>query len=180
MINRYTADATINYIYGLESDAFADDSELHSVLVRTFSPSLKRNVINAVHLTFPFIDHIYQQSFFPRELTEWLYGIMAHAIKIRSTDALNQRQDLLNFLLELGQANAYTDEKIAALAAVFFFDAYETTSTVLVQVLYQLANNIECQDKLRRTVAGMKEITWMELNDLEYLDSVVNGTKYVI
>lgn len=143
--------------------------------MRTFGPSIKRNVINAVLATFPFIEKIYQQSFFPSELTEWFYGITDRAIELRSVGSAVERHDLLNFLMELRQSTDYSDEKIAAFAAMFFFDAYETTSTVLVQVLYQLAKNPRCQDKLRDEIKHLKEITWSAVNDSEYLDSVLNG-----
>lgn len=176
LINRYTADGIINCIYGLECNAFAEKSEVHSMLMRNFSPSIKRNVINAVLTTFPFIEKLYQQSFIPSELNRWFYDIMAHAIELRSIDSSVQRKDLLNFLFELRQTTGYTDDAIAAFAAIFFFDGYETTSTVLVQVLYHLAMNQRCQDKLRDEIKNWKEITPSDnVNDLEYLDSVVNG-----
>lgn len=175
MINRYTTDAVVNCIYGVECDAFADNSEVHAVLTRSFSPSIKHNLIDAVLTTFPCIENIYQQSFFPPELTEWFYGMMAHAIELRSKGSSVQRQDLLDFLMELKQSNGYSNEKIAAFAAIFFFDAYDTTSTVLSQVLYHLADNQRCQDKLRKEIEDLEEITWTHVNDLEYLDSVVNG-----
>lgn len=146
--------------------------------MRTFGPSIKHNVINAVLATFPFIKKIYQQSFFPSELTEWFYGITDHAIELRSVGSSVERHDLLNFLMELRQSTDYSDAKIAAFAAIFFFDAYETTSTVLVQVLYQLAKNPRCQDKLRDEIKHLKEITWSAVNDSEYLDSVVNGNSF--
>lgn len=132
--------------------------------------------MNAVLATFPVIENIYQQSFFPPELTEWFYDIMVHAIEMRSTGSSIQRNDLLNFLMGLRQAADYSEEKIAALAATFFFDGYETTSTVLVQVLYHLAKNQRCQVELREEIKNMNGITWADVNDLEYLDRVVNGT----
>lgn len=145
------------------------------MLVRNFSPSLKRNAINVVLNTFPFIEKIYQQPFFPPELTEWLYGIMAHALELRSIGSSVQRQDLLNFLVELKESNNYSDDKIAAFASIFFFNGYETTSTVLVQVLYQLAKNQQCQDKLREEIMNVNGMTWAVVNDLKYLENVVNG-----
>lgn len=172
---RYTADAAINCIYGLDCGAFAENSEVHTVLMRNFGPSMKRNVMNAVLATFPFIANVYQQSFFPAELTEWFYGIMTRAIELRSIGSSVERHDLLRFLMDMRKSTDYSDEKIAAFAAIFFFDAYETTATILVQVLYQLANNPRCQDKLRDEIKHLKEITWSGVNDLEYLDSVLNG-----
>lgn len=144
--------------------------------MRNFSPSLKRNVINAVLATFPFIEKMYRQSFFPPELTEWFYGIMAQAIELRSMGSSVQRNDLLSFLMDLKQSTNYSDKKMAALAAIFFFDAYETTSTVMVQVLYHLAKNQRCQDELRQEIANLKELTWSNVEDLKYLDRIVNGT----
>lgn len=146
------------------------------MLMRNFSPSFKRNVINAVLNTFPFIEKVYQQSFIPSELNRWFYDIMAHAIDLRSIGSSAQRHDLLNFLFELRQSTSYTDDRIVAFAAIFFFDGYETTSTVLVQVLYHLAMNQRCQDKLRDEIKNWKEMTSPDnVNDLEYLESVVNG-----
>lgn len=103
---------------------------------------------------------------------------MAHAIELRSIGSSVQRQDLLEFLMELRQSNGYSIRMLAAFASTFFFDAYETTGTVLVQVLYHLAKNQRCQEKLRGEIKDLKEMTWAGVNDLEYLDSVVNGTLF--
>lgn len=166
----------MNCVYGLEADAFAEDSQLHAMLMRCFAPSLRDNVINALLSTFPFIETFYKESFFPTELTEWFYDIMEHAIKIRSADSSRQRQDLLNFLLTLNHSPGdLSTEKLAAWAATFFFDGYETTSTILVQVLYHLAENVGCQEKLREEIENMEEISMAYVNDLEYLNNVVNG-----
>lgn len=176
LISRYAAITIVDCLYRLECDGFVEKSEVHSLLMRNFNPSIKRNIINAVLATFPFIERFYQQSFFPPELTEWFYGIMTHAMELRSTGSPVQRNDLFTFLMELKQSLDYSEKTIAAFAATFFFDAYETTSMVLVQVLYQLAKNPRCQDELRAEIDNLKELTFSNVESLKYLDRVVNGT----
>jgi cytochrome P450 len=75
----------------------------------------------------------------------------------------------------------FTDEDIAAQALTFFTDGYETSSTALSVLMYDLACNPDVQQRLREEVDSVMGEHGGELNadiiqKMEYLDMVVQGT----
>lgn len=167
-------------IYGMDSDAFDMNGSLHTNLVHWFNPSLAKNVANSVLSTFPILTAIYKPSFFPPELTEWFYNTTDVAILHRQrSGSLIQQNDFLQFLLKRKQMKNYTNKDLTNIAAIFFFDAFETSGMMLAQALYHIANNTQCQNKLREEI--MTQLTLKDgpniedLNAMHYLDCIVNG-----
>lgn len=166
----------MNCIYGFDSN-----DSIHSCLVEWFSPSLTKNIVNAILSTFPFLTCVYKPSFFPAQLTQWFYDTAYDAIKYRQQTNSNQsnRSDFLNFLLERKRVRNHTDNDIAAFAAIFLFDGFETTSMILAQALYHLAKNVQYQMELRLEILQYfpygKCPTADTINEMPYLDNIVNG-----
>jgi hypothetical protein len=74
----------------------------------------------------------------------------------------------------------FTDDDIAAQALTFFADGYETSSTALAILMYDLACNPEVQERLREEVDSVMNKHNGQLNldiiqEMEYLDMVVQG-----
>lgn len=163
----------MNCIYGLSAN-----ESIHGNLVRWFSPSLAKNVLNTVLSTFPILTCVYKPSFLPAQLTQWFYGIMDDAIKYRHQNH-SIRNDFLNFLLERKQVKNHTDKDLAAFAATFLFDGFETSSMILAQALYHIAKSMQCQSKLRAEIIESlpteESLTADAISKLPYLDNVVNG-----
>lgn len=75
----------------------------------------------------------------------------------------------------------FTDEDIAAQALTFFTDGYETSSTALAVLLYDLAYNPDVQNRLREEVDSVivkhnGQLDLDILQEMNYLDMVVQGT----
>lgn len=96
----------------------------------------------------------------------------------RHKNQLN-RNDFLDFLLKRKHVKNYSNEDIAAFAAIFLFDSFETTSMILSQCFYHIANNDRCQMRLRAEIlehfSHNKHPTADTINELPYLDNIVNG-----
>lgn len=103
---------------------------------------------------------------------------MDDALKYRHQNQLN-RNDFLNFLLDRKLVKNHTNEDLAAFAATFVFNGFETTSIILAQALYHIANNVHCQDKLRDEIfkyfPNENRPTADTISELLYLDRIVNG-----
>lgn len=173
LTSRFTADTVMNCIYGFE----ANDS-IHSNLVEWFSPSLGKNILNVILSTFPILTCVYKPSFFPVQLTQWFYDVASDATIYRQQNQ-SHRNDFLNFLLERKHVKNYSNEDVAAMAAIFLFDGFETTSMILAQSLFWLAKNVQCQMELRAEIAQHFPQTECPtadtINGMQYLDNIVNG-----
>lgn len=174
----------MNAIYGMHSNAFETNGQLHRNLVEWFSPKLIKNILNAIISTFPFLATIYKPPFFPPPLTKWLYNVMHDATMYRHqqqqlNDISSKRNDFLQFLLDSKLIENHSDNELAELAAIIFFDAFETTSMILAQALYHIANDEVCQRKLRTEIQQKFTIeqcpTASNIADAHYLDNIVNG-----
>lgn len=173
LASRFTTDTVMSCIYGLEAN-----NVLHRQLVNWFRPSLIKNIVNVFLSTFPILTCIYKPSFFPSRFTNWLYETLEIAVKYRNENQIN-RSDFLNFLLERKQQKNHSNEDLAAFAAIFLFDGYETSSMILAQALYHLAKNEYCQTQLRAEIFDYLPYeactTADTISDLQYLDNIVNG-----
>lgn len=86
-----------------------------------------------------------------------------------------QRDDYLNFVLELQSKSDISLEDIAGHLFTFFLDGYETSSHFLAGGLNLLSKNPNVQRKLRNEISTYDDIDYETLNQLPYLDNVFHG-----
>ncbi|GBP58407.1 Cytochrome P450 9e2 [Eumeta japonica] len=73
----------------------------------------------------------------------------------------------------------WEDDYLVAQAIIFFFGGFDTVSTAMVFLLYELAVNPDVQHRLREEIDGCHEmyegkIEYDKINQLKYLDMVVS------
>lgn len=73
-----------------------------------------------------------------------------------------------------------TDDEIHAQCIVFFVGGFDTVSNALVFANYELALNIDVQEKLRKEIDDTWQecdgkLTYEALNNMKYMDMVVSG-----
>lgn len=93
-----------------------------------------------------------------------------------------QRNDFMNLLIQLKNSEdpdaRITMDEMAAQSFVFFLAGSETSSTAMVNCMYELAMNQDIQDKLRNEitrVCGKGKLTYEAVNTVEYLNMVIDG-----
>lgn len=67
-------------------------------------------------------------------------------------------------------------------ATIFFIAGFETSSSTIAHVLYELAQNHEIQDKLREEIRNVYNknngtLTYADIKGMKYLDKVFKGAK---
>lgn len=173
MASRFTADTIVNCTYGLDAT-----TALHTILMEWFRPSLIKNIGNVILSTFPALEMVCKQRFLPLNMTQWFYDVWNAACEKRHQMQSN-RMDFLRFLLERKQIKNHSNEDLAAFAASFVFDGFETSGMILAQALYHIARNDQCQMELRTEI--LKYLPYEScatidmIDKMPYLDNVVNG-----
>ncbi|XP_054157436.1 uncharacterized protein LOC128955785 [Oppia nitens] len=98
-----------------------------------------------------------------------------------NTDEDNKLNEFLNVAEDISkksQLNLSADE-LTAQGILFFIAGYDTTSASLSHCIYYLSTNIDCQQKLyeeiEQSISG-QQFTYERLNQLKYLNAVINET----
>lgn len=112
--------------------------------------------------------------FLASDVEQYFLNLTDKAINMRN-ESVEKPDDYLHFLLKLKEKRNFETVDVAAHSITFFLDAYETSSIVLTHALYRLAQNKNCQMKLRQEIAEYPDLSFDVLSNLKYLDQVFNG-----
>ncbi|KAK2581941.1 hypothetical protein KPH14_002389 [Odynerus spinipes] len=80
--------------------------------------------------------------------------------------------------LEKSEGEKFDEETLTGHALSFFVDGYETSSTTLSFITFELSRNPDIQDKVRQEIQRVLakhngEITYESLKEMTYLDQVI-------
>lgn len=118
-----------------------------------------------------------------QEVNDFYMGIVRETIELREKTGV-KRNDLMDVLLELkskgGKDGGLTVNEIAAQAFVFLIAGFETSSSTMGYVLYELAKWQDIQNRLRAEINMVLErhnnqYTYESMQDMRYLEQVFSG-----
>ncbi|KAG4074819.1 hypothetical protein HA402_014373 [Bradysia odoriphaga] len=171
--SRVTADILCTNMYGLDPKAFCNDSDfLHHSLRLFHNVPVFRSIMWKI---FPILDRILPSQSVATEFNDWFVRLYRMAVELRQKNGIGG-DDFLNFLMELEKKKNLQTIASVANAFIFFLDGFETTSYMLGCAINELAKNKVCQQKLRSEVKSLKGRGIDDLNQMPYLDAVVNET----
>ncbi|KAH0952173.1 hypothetical protein HN011_012211 [Eciton burchellii] len=189
LFGRFTADVVANAGFGVDGLCFDEERQKESFFTMGKSflePSAFNNFIFTLIFFMPLLNKIFRRSFLPKKVSQFFKMIVANVMEERRRDG-SFRNDFLQLMIELKQTeNDKIDLDVLTSHAVsFFIDGYETSSTVLSFVGFQLANHPKVQEKLREEVMSVLNkyddvITYEALKDMTYMDQVINESMRVM
>uniref|UniRef100_A0A3Q0SJV4 unspecific monooxygenase n=1 Tax=Amphilophus citrinellus TaxID=61819 RepID=A0A3Q0SJV4_AMPCI len=179
----YSMDVVTSTAFSVDIDSLSNPSD---PFVTNLKKMLKFNILGPVFLTiafFPFMGPIMEKlgfSFFPTSVTDFFYTALQKIKADRETSKQKVR-------LPLGVCSkgyippispGLTDHEILSQAMIFLFAGYETTSSSLTFLSYNLATNPQVMKKLQEevdaTFPNNAPVQYQALMQMEYLDSVIN------
>ncbi|XP_063709180.1 probable cytochrome P450 28a5 [Culicoides brevitarsis] len=180
MCSKYTTDIVCNSIFGVDSGAFSEQkSELRDIARNIFKPPWYTFIVFGLAPNFPFILKLLPLRLVPEKYTNFITDLLEKSIAYRKETKL-ERQDFVDFLIQLQQKKGISNLDIAGHTMTFFFDGIESSSITLSFVFYELAKNKQVQDKLRQLLNEIKQkdgnFEYDNLVDHEYLDQVLMET----
>uniref|UniRef100_A0A2R8M8X6 Cytochrome P450 3A n=1 Tax=Callithrix jacchus TaxID=9483 RepID=A0A2R8M8X6_CALJA len=138
---------------------------------------------------FPFLTPILEAlniSVFPRDSTSFLRKSIKRIKESRLKDTHKHRVDFLQLMIdsqnskETESHKALSDLELMAQSIIFIFTGYETTSSSLFFVMYELATHPDVQQKPQEEIDAVlpnkAPATYDTVLQMEYLDMVVNET----
>lgn len=127
----------------------------------------------------PCIKWFYKMPLITKKSSNFFTKLTNDAVAIRGQSNV-QRDDFLNYLLELKKRKNISEIDLTAHTVTFFLDGFETSSIVIAYALYYLSLYKDIQNKLREEillcVQRHGKVTFEEITEMEYLDRVFNGS----
>merc|ERR1739838_783752 len=134
-------------------------------------------------ILFPFLSKIFDKmdiSFFPAEVGKFFYSFLAKIKAERNINDHNNRVDFMQLMVDSQSSEitkddkGLTDHEILSQAMIFIFAGYETSSSTLCFLAYNLAINPDIQKILQEEVdeafPNEAKPTYEGLSQMEYLD----------
>ncbi|XP_029664336.1 probable cytochrome P450 6a13 [Formica exsecta] len=186
LCSRFTAQVVAAAGFGVDGFCFDDEKEDTSFR-KAGEAILNKNMILFVLLfLIPSLSKIFKISFLPKHTDHFFRTLVADLMEQRRKDGI-PRNDFLHLMAELERIedDKFDLEMLASHAISFFVDGYESSSTVMSFVGFQLASHPKVQEKLRKEVMTVLDkydgvITYEGLKEMTYMDQVLNESQRIV
>nr|CAD7394922.1 unnamed protein product [Timema cristinae] len=208
MAGNFTTQVIGSVIFGLQFNSIKDpDSKFRQIGREIFDPSYKRAVTLMMNTISPKMSKLLGLSSRSKNVESFFYGLVKDTIHYREKNGVT-RNDFLQLLIQLKNKETLVEDRskedahlrhqldlgdskteqfemteslMTAQCFVFFLAGFETSSTTMSFVLYELAVNPDIQERLGAEIDDVLEkykgkITYDAIHEMSYLDKVVNET----
>lgn len=112
----------------------------------------------------------------PKEPTDFFLNTFLQTLEYRERNKI-KRNDFVSLLLRL--KDSFTPEELAAESFLVYIGGFETSSTLIIFTIYELALNHDIQEKLRDEIQMAVEendgkLTYDSIFEAKYLEMVIN------
>ncbi|XP_012986973.2 cytochrome P450 3A27 isoform X1 [Esox lucius] len=185
----YSMDVVTSTAFSVDIDSLNNPSD---PFVSNVKKMLKFDLFNPLFLLvafFPFTGPILEKmnfSFFPGGVLDFFYASLAKIKSDRVSGNTKSRVDFLQLMIDsqknsntkTGENKGLSDHEILSQAMIFIFAGFETSSSALSFLAYNLATNPHVMTKLQEEIdtvfPNKAPIQYEALMQMEYLDSVLN------
>ncbi|XP_028840931.1 cytochrome P450 3A27-like isoform X2 [Denticeps clupeoides] len=194
----FNMDVLTSTSFSVETDSINNPDD---AFVSHMKKLMKFNILNPLFLImilFPFLVPLFEKlgfSFFSKSVVEYFYSAL-QKIRDQHRDDTHRRVDFLQLMMqsqitqEQAQTNSddqpvkgLTDHEMLSQSFIFILAGYETTSTTLMFLAYNLATNPDCLSKLVEEVDEIfpnnAPVTYENLMQMEYMDMVIGESMRV-
>ncbi|EFN80111.1 Probable cytochrome P450 6a13, partial [Harpegnathos saltator] len=188
LFSKYTAQVVASAGFGVDGLCFEEQeskSSFRNITKDIFKPSIRSSFVLSIILLFPYFNKIFRMSFIPKHVDHFFRKLVADLLQKRRTENVT-RNDFLQLMVELERVenDKFDIESLVANAMSFVLDGYETSSTVLGFVGFQLATHPEVQEKLREEVTSVLSkydgvLTYEALKEMTYMDQVISESQRI-
>ncbi|CAO1432966.1 unnamed protein product [Diamesa hyperborea] len=184
----FTTDVIGNIAFGLECNSLEDpDSEFRKYGKKVFEMSPTRVLRFFLTSAFPNTSRNLGIKSTNEEPAKFFTDAFIKTVEYREQNNI-ERNDFLQLLIQqknssegLKETSSLTNLELAAEGFIFYIGGFETSSSLLTFLLYEMALNPDIQDRLRDEIKSALDdndgkLTYDVLSELKYLDMVINET----
>ena len=180
ILSRFTCDVIGSIAFGLDCDS------LNNKNAKFFEMAVKSMdsfdyIQRLVMMGYRNVARLLRMKLTPTDVSEFYMDVVKSIIDLRSENKDINRADLLNILINLMKNENLSLEQVTAQSFFYFVAGYETSSTTLTFLLYELSQNQELQEKARQEVLEQLEkthgeFTYDAISEMSYIEKVINET----
>ncbi|NXN94593.1 CP3AO protein, partial [Rhinopomastus cyanomelas] len=189
----YSMDVVTSTSFSVNIDSMSNPNDPFVTNIKKF---LEFSFISPMFIflvLFPFIIPVLEKmnvTILPSEVMEFFKGVFTKLKKERKQESSTDRADFLQLMIDSQNScdnskspepdsyKTLSDEEILAQALIFVFAGYETTSSTLGYIAYNLATHPDVQQRLQEEIdanlPNKATPTYSAIMQMEYLDMVVN------
>uniref|UniRef100_A0A672U7N0 Uncharacterized protein n=1 Tax=Strigops habroptila TaxID=2489341 RepID=A0A672U7N0_STRHB len=191
----YSLDVVASTSFSVNIDSMSNPSD---PFVTNIKKCLKFSLLSPLFIllvVFPFVTPVLQKmnvTLLPSKVVDFFKDMLVKIKKEREKGGSTDRVDFLQLMVDSQSSHdssnflhvllcifsALSDEEILAQALVFVFAGYETTSSTLSYLSYNLATHPDVQQRLQDEIdaylPNKAALTYNAITQMEYLDMVVN------
>ncbi|XP_053546366.1 cytochrome P450 3A29 [Bombina bombina] len=184
----YSIDVILSTSFSVNIDSMNNPTDLFVVNAKKLFSFTFLNPLLILTVLFPFLTPIleaFNVSLVPADIMNFFKDAVLKIKEGRKSGSPNERVDLLQLMVdsqtteaEIDGYKVLTDTEIMAQSLVFLLAGYETTSTALMFLAYNLATHPDVQNKVQEEIETLlpnkAPPTYNAVMQMEYLEMVVN------
>ncbi|NXS10020.1 CP3AC protein, partial [Neodrepanis coruscans] len=189
----YSMDVVASTSFSVNVDSMSNPNDPFVTNIKKFLQFSFLSPFFLFLVLFPFVVPVLEKmkvTLLPAEVMDFFKDIFTKMKKEREKGSSTDRVDFLQLMIESqnsdggsksAEANldkTLSDEEILAQSLIFIFAGYETTSSTLSYIAYNLATHPDVQQRLQDEVdanlPNKATPTYSAITQMEYLDMVVN------
>jgi cytochrome P450 family 6 len=176
-----TTQVIASVAFGLEIECMGNsDNRFRQIAYEMFNPS-KTDLFKQMFMnSFPKAATALKLSIVRKDTTKFFIDTIKATIDHREANNV-KRNDFLQLLIQLKNEQGMTLEQMAAQAFIFFLAGFETSSSVAMFMIYELALNPDIQERLRNEIEEISsnyddKLTYEGLSEMKYFEQVFKET----
>ena len=179
LFQRITGELVANAAFGIEGQSFEispDHRAFTNIAKKVFNTTKTKGIEQALRFSFPNLADKIGISLIPKDIDRYFRDCIKTVITSRIQNC-EIKNDCLQFMVE--RMNEVDEDMALAQATSIFFDGYETSSSVLSFIIYQLAKHPLIQSKARDEVHSTlkkfnNQLTYESIKHMNYLEQIVH------
>lgn len=178
----FTTDVIGNIAFGLECNSLEDpDSEFRKYGKKVFEMNTARILKFFFTSAFPKSSRKLGIKSTNEEPAKFFTDAFIKTVEYREKNNI-QRNDFLQLLIQQkNSSEGLTLTELASESFIFFGGGFETSASTMAYCLYELAQNPDIQDKLRKEICDVmeengNELTYDCMSEMKYLNMVMDET----
>lgn len=195
---RYATNVIVSVAFGLDIDCITNrDEEFRKYGPRFFEPNLKNMLRGSLPIMLPKLAKFLRLRFVDKDVGDFMIDSVRQNLEYREKNNVS-RKDFFQMLMQLRNTGKIQEdnedwttkasaneksislEEMAAHAFLFFVGGFESSSSTMSFLMYELAKNPDIQQKAYEEIVQVVEkyngaLTYEAVADMKYMEQCLNG-----